>query len=156
MPLSRCAKCGETLIARDDGQPRWCMECSMEDNRKEQEEETRLRDKWYAEKERKKKELVKKPPLVDPIIFKMEAEAKTLIENGDMRGHLAYYWIRTWLENPPISLNEDEFGKGNRVEEYVSAHPKNFTWKYGSTNLDENSSARHAIEYVYALAGGKP
>jgi hypothetical protein len=30
MTLAKCAKCGETLIAPEDGQPHWCTQCSIE------------------------------------------------------------------------------------------------------------------------------
>lgn len=32
--LAKCATCGATLIAPDDGQPRWCTECSYKDDQK--------------------------------------------------------------------------------------------------------------------------
>jgi tRNA(Ile2) C34 agmatinyltransferase TiaS len=30
MTLAKCAKCGVTLIAPDDGYPYWCTKCSYE------------------------------------------------------------------------------------------------------------------------------
>jgi hypothetical protein len=35
--LAKCEKCGVTLIAPDDGQPRWCFDCSYEDDLRERE-----------------------------------------------------------------------------------------------------------------------
>jgi len=44
--LSRCANCNATLIAPDDGQPRWCTICSYEEElRSQQTKEEMMRTK---------------------------------------------------------------------------------------------------------------
>jgi len=86
-----------------------------------------------AESRKKWKDLEQQPNPHLPLIKQMLNEAEEMIKEGKMEGHLAVYWIDSWIRcNPKCEYH------------YVSPHPGNFRWQF--LEIHERSASDYAIK----------